>query len=88
VLFVFLPDIVGLVMWPLCASAVRKGRQWGAVVGTVLFGIDLIFMLSILLAAHDAPLSKLMSVIIWGLGVVTVILVWNSQSRAYYRAFR
>ena len=88
VLFVFLPDIGGLVTWPLCAWALRKGRQWGAVVGTVLFGLDLILMLATLFTAQYAPLSKLMSVIIWGLGLVTVIVAWSSQSRAFYRAFR
>ena len=88
VLFVFLPDIAGLVMWPLCAWAVRKGRQWGAVVGTVLFAIDLVLMLATVLTAQGAPLSKLMSVIIWGLGLVTIIVLWNPASRVFYRTFR
>jgi serine/threonine protein kinase len=87
-LLVFFPGIVGLVMWPLCAWAIRKGRQWGAVVGTVLFGLDLILMLATLFAAHDAPLSKLSSVLICALGLVAVITAWNPQARAFYRAFR
>jgi serine/threonine protein kinase len=88
VLFAFLPCAIGLVMWPLCAWAVRKGRQWGAVVGTTAFGVDLIPMVLVLITAQGAPLTKLMSILIWALGLVAIILLWNPQSRGFYRAFR
>ncbi len=87
VICAFCTGVVGAVMWPLCAWAVRKGRQWGAIVATAAFGLDAIPLLLILVFAHDAPLSKLMSILIWALGLVAVILLWNSQSRAFYKAF-
>jgi serine/threonine protein kinase len=86
VLFAFIPAAIGLVTWPLCAGAVRRGRQWGAIVGTVLFGLDAIPMALTLGTAQGAPLTKVMSVLIWAAGLVAIILLWNSQSRRFYRA--
>jgi hypothetical protein len=87
-LFTFFGGFIGFVFWPLCAYAVRKGRQWGAVVGTVFFGLDLISMLCVLIWAQGAPASRILSFIVWGLGLAAVILAWNPASRAFYRAFR
>jgi len=80
--------IVGLVMWLVCAAGVRKGRQWGAVVGTVFFGLDIVSMLLVLIFAKDAPASRILSVLICVLGLVAIILAWNRQSRGLYKAFR
>jgi serine/threonine protein kinase len=87
-IFGFGVGIIGLVMWPVCARAVRKGRQWGATVGTVLFGLDVAPMLFVVFFTHDASLTKAFTTLAWALGLVAVVLLWNSQSRAYYRAFR
>jgi serine/threonine protein kinase len=87
ILFALIPYLAGLVMWPLCAWAVRKGRQWGAVVGTVMFGIDLLPLVTTLVAVQDAPLTKVFTFVIWALGLATIIMVWSSQPRAFYRAF-
>ncbi|HTU76212.1 MAG TPA: protein kinase [Trebonia sp.] len=88
VLFTFIPYLAGLVMWPVCALAVRKGRQWGTVVGTVMFGLDVIPLVLTLTLATGAPLTKLFTVIIWALGLVTIIMLWSTRARAFYRAFR
>jgi hypothetical protein len=84
----FVGGIIGVVGWILSASAVRRGRQWGAVVGTVFFGLDVIVMLTILSGTAQAPASKIMSVLVWGIGLVAVILLWQNPSRAFYRAFK
>jgi hypothetical protein len=86
--FALFPAVIGLVTWPLCARAVRKGHQWGAVVGTVLLGVDVIPVLCTVSLAQGAPLTKLFTVLIWALGLGAIIGAWNSQSRAFYRAFR
>jgi hypothetical protein len=86
--FAFVGGIIGVVGWILSASAVRRGRKWGAVVGTVFFGLDLACMLTVLSGAYEAPASKIMSLLVWGIGLVAVILLWQAQSRAFYRAFR
>jgi hypothetical protein len=86
--FAFIGSIIGFVMWPVCASAIRRGRLWGAVVGTVFFGLDTIGMLSVLVGVHGGAASKMFSVLVWVVGLVAIILAWNPQARAFYRAFR
>ena len=88
VLFALIGGIIGVIIWILCAMAVRKGRQWGAVLGTVFFGLDCVGMLTIAFGTHDDPASKIMSVLVCVIGLVAVILLWQNQSRAFYRAFR
>jgi serine/threonine protein kinase len=80
--------IVGVVIWILCAVAVRRGRQWGAVLGTVFFGLDFAGMLVIAAGTHDDPATIIMSVLVCLIGLVAVILLWQNQSRAFYRAFK
>jgi hypothetical protein len=89
-IFVFslIGGIIGIVIWIVCAVAVRKGREWAASLGTVFFGLDCIAMLTILLATYEDPVSKIMSVLVWVIGLVAVILIWQGPSRAFYRAFR
>jgi serine/threonine protein kinase len=88
VIFALVGGLIGIAIWILCAVAVRKGRQWGAVVATVFFGLDCVGMLTIAFATHEDPASKIMSVLVWVIGLVAVILLWQNQSRAFYRAFK
>jgi serine/threonine protein kinase len=88
VVFSTLAGVIGFVMWPVCASAIRRGRQWGAVTGTVFMGLSVIGTLFVLFGVRRAPLSDLFSLLVLVAGVVAVILAWNPQARAFYRAFR
>jgi serine/threonine protein kinase len=87
-LFSFCAAIIGFVMWPVCATAIRRGRQWGAVTGTVFMGLDLIGTLFVVIGVRGAPLSVLFSLLVWVAGLVAIILAWNPQARAFYQAFR
>jgi len=91
ILLVFLAligGIIGIAIWIVCAVAVRKGRHWGAVLGTVFFGLNCVSMMTIAFGTQGDPATKIMSVLMWVIGLVAVILLWQNQSRGFYRAFR
>ena len=74
--------------WLISAQGVTRGRRWGATLGTVLFGIDTIAVLFVLVGAWGAPVAKSLSVVVWAVGLVTIVCLWGQASRAFYRAFR
>ncbi len=75
-------------MWLVLAIPVRRGRKWGAITGTVMFGLQVVCMLFVLVGATGAPLVKVFSVIVTGLGVAAIVLLWGSQARAFYQQFK
>jgi hypothetical protein len=86
--FVIVAGFLGVVGWLISAAAVRRGRRWGATLGTVLFGIDAVVALFVLVGAGNAPVAKALTVVVWAVGLVTTIFLWGRESRAFYRAFR
>jgi hypothetical protein len=78
-------DALGIVTWIMCAYAVRRGRPWGATLGSVMLGLDTIFMLSVVIGVQQAPAAKVMSLLVWVIGLVAVILTWQGPARAFYR---
>jgi serine/threonine protein kinase len=86
--FVIVAGFMGIVGWLISAQAVGRGRRWGAILGTVLFGIDALVVLFVLVGAWGAPVVKALTVVVWAVGLVTTIFLWGPTSRAFYRAFR
>src|SRR5262249_51144327 len=41
-LFATIAGCLGIIMWPVLAVVIRRGRRWGAVVGTVMFGLQVV----------------------------------------------
>jgi hypothetical protein len=85
---VIVTGFLGIAGWLINAWAVSRGRRWGATLGTVLFGIDALAVLSVLVGAPGAAIAKPLSVVVWGIGLVVTILMWGREPRAFYRAFR
>jgi serine/threonine protein kinase len=86
--FVIVAGLLGVAGWLISAAGVRRGRQWGATLGTVLFGIDAMVVLFVLVGAKSAPVADALTVVVWVIGLVTTICLWGRESRAFYRAFR
>ena len=86
--FVIVSGLLGVAGWLISAQGVSRGRRWGATLGTVLFGIDTIAVLFVLVGAWGAPVAKSLSVVVWAVGLVTIVCLWGQASRAFYRAFR
>jgi hypothetical protein len=84
---VIISGVVGIGLWLGLASASRKGRCWARMVGTILFGLDTIGLLGTLGRA-GIPTVKAFGVLIWLIGLITVISLWRRQSSGYFRASR
>jgi hypothetical protein len=75
-------------MWPVLAVVIRRARKWGAVVGTVMFGLLVVCMISLLVGATGAPQVKVLSLIITGIGLAAIVMLWSSQGRAFFARFK
>jgi hypothetical protein len=71
-------------LWLWMALICRAGRNWGRVLSSVFFGIGCLSLLS--LANPDtAAFSKVMAVLTILVGLVSIVLLWNSQSTPYFK---
>jgi len=90
--------LIGLGLWLWMARANKEGKSWARVTSTVFFGIDclavLLLLVAILVTLHSVSpsvktillLSGLASIVIWAVGLATIILLWRRESSEYYAA--
>lgn len=76
---------IGVGLWLWMAWANGRGRKWARVMGTILFGLDTLILLGNL-AQHEPAVSLIFSVIVWGIGLGTVLLLWRRDSTEYFNA--
>lgn len=85
--------LIGIGLWTWMAFANRAGKNWARITGTVFFGIESLLLI-IGLAASSAGvtstakvsgLGTAVSVLVWLVGLATVILLWNKQSGPYFK---
>jgi hypothetical protein len=74
---------VVVALWLWLAFASKKGHGWARTVGTVLFGIDT-FALFITLGQTGIGATKGISVVVWLIGLVTVILLWQRSAANFF----
>jgi Protein kinase domain len=84
---VIIGGAVAIGVWLTLASASRKGRSWARTAGTILFGLDTIWLLGTLGKA-DIPMVKTFGVLIWLIGLMALISLWRRQSSGYFRESR
>ena len=78
--------LLGAGLWVWIAQMCKAGRNWARIVGTVLFAIDTI---SVFLGAATVPgggATRIYSILIWLIGLATVILLWQRASSDYFRS--
>jgi hypothetical protein len=81
--------IVGLIgagLWLWMARGCLAGKSWARVTSTVLFGLN---TLSVIIGAAAAPgggLTRLYGVVVWVIGLIAVIFLWQRASSDYFRA--
>lgn len=90
--------VVGLVyvgLWVWMAFKNRAGRQWARIMGTVFFGIQALFTVIGLVSfaagvnsnaysAGTTAASLVVSGVLLAIGLIAVLLLWNSRSSAYF----
>jgi hypothetical protein len=72
-----------IALWLWLAFASKQGRPWARTAGTVLFGVDTLALL-VTLGSPGIGGTKGIGVIIWLIGLVTVILLWQRRSSEYF----
>lgn len=70
-------------LWIWLAAASRQGRGWARTVGAVLFGIDTLILL-VTLGQPGIGATKAISTIVWLIGLVTVVLLWQRRASEYF----
>ncbi|HEY6790156.1 MAG TPA: hypothetical protein VI365_22895 [Trebonia sp.] len=76
--------LIGIGLWIWMAFMNKAGKNWARITGTAFFGIDTIFLVSSFARAGVAG-SRIITVIIWLIGLGAVILLWRKESTAYFK---
>ena len=86
-LAVIIGCVIGASLWLTLAVAANRGHGWTRVVGTVLFGIDtLVFIATI--GRPGISAIKTIHTLIWLVGLVTVVMLWQRQASQFFSARR
>jgi hypothetical protein len=78
--------LIGAALWLWMAQSCRAGKSWARVVSTVFFGIDTLSVLVGATAVQGGGLSRIYGFVVWVIGLIAVILLWQRASSAYFRA--
>lgn len=77
--------LIGIGLWLWMAYANKAGKNWARITATVFFGLD---TLSVLTSFRQAEpiLTRLISILIWLIGLGTIVLLYQRESSAYFSA--
>jgi hypothetical protein len=81
-------DLLGLACWAWLAVATRRGNGWTRIAGAVLLGIYSICTLTVVFGTKRDPGAVLTTIVVWSLGVATVIPLFSEQARDFFYAWR
>jgi serine/threonine protein kinase len=79
---------IGIVCWLVIARALRRGRSWTRIAGTVLLALNTASLLTVLLATHNDPGVKTASLLVWIIGLAAAIPLWGRQASNFFQAWR
>jgi serine/threonine protein kinase len=80
---VVIGSAISITMWLVLASAAKKGRGWARTTGTVLFGVDTLGLI-VTIGRPGIAEIKAIHLVIWLIGLVTVVLLWQPRSSEYF----
>lgn len=77
--------LIGIGLWLWMAYANKAGKNWARITATVFFGLD---TLSVLTSFRQAEpiLTRLISILIWLIGLGAIVLLYQRESSAYFSA--
>ena len=84
----FVAILLGLACWVWIAMATRRGNGWTRMAGTVLLGSYSIVAMIVLFGTRHDPGPQLTTIVVWALGVATVIPLWSQQARDFFYTWR
>ena len=77
--------LLGAGLWLWMAWANKRGRSWARIVSSVFFGIATLDTVVGITRPGDL-LTRIITVVIWVIGVGAIVLLWRPESSAYYQA--
>jgi hypothetical protein len=79
--------LIGIGLWLWMARANRAGKNWARITSTVFFGLETLSLLASFRQAEPA-LSRVVSILIWLVGLGAILLLWRRESSQYFAASR
>jgi hypothetical protein len=77
--------LIGIGLWVWLAWANKRGKNWARITGTVLFALYTLDM-ALALSVQSAPAASLVvSLVLWLIGLGTVIMLWRRESSEFFR---
>jgi NAD/NADP transhydrogenase beta subunit len=81
-------DLLGLICWIWIAAAARRGGGWTRIAGTVLLCVYSVITLVVVLGTKNDPGAEFTTVLVWALGVASVIPLWSQPAREFFSGWR
>lgn len=72
-------------LWVWMALANRAGKSWARIGATVLFGVGTL-LLAFGIGRSGLLVSSVVSLVIWLIGLGTVVFLWRRESSDFFRA--
>ncbi len=82
--FLIAGGLIGAALWLWMAQRSRAGKAWARTVSTVFFGIDTVSVLGAL-AVPGGGLARIYGLLVWVIGLIAIILLWQRSSSDYFR---
>lgn len=77
--------LIGIGLWLWMAYANKAGKNWARITATVFFGLDTLSVLTSFRQAEPV-LSRLISILIWLIGLGAIVLLYQRESSNYFGA--
>jgi hypothetical protein len=82
-------DVLGLACWAWLAMAARRGHGWTRIAGSVVLAAYSICLLLVVFdTKNNNPGAEFTTLVVWALGVATVIPLWSHQAREFFSTWR
>jgi len=78
--------LIGASVWIVLARLCRAGRNGARITGTALFGLATFDTLAGAAVAPIAGVVRIWSLVVWLVGLVAVIFLWQRSSTAFFQS--
>ena len=87
VTFAVILGLIGIGLWIWMARANKAGKNWARITSTVFFGLDTLGLLASFGQA-ETLLGRLVSLVVWLIGLGAIVMLWRKESSGYFAAAR
>ena len=84
--FLIAGGLIGAALWLWMAQSCKAGKGWARILSTVFFGIDTLSALASIGTGLDGGATTVYGFVVWAIGLVAVILLWQRPSSGYFRS--